>query len=114
MSITDSKTGLPLHNQRASEVINGFEYDTASSELVGHLITGEKGLVVSDFHILYRTPGGRYFTYNQKRDPGVDPLLVGPEINLKPISKLEAEEIYKDLSDTKLTFNEAFNQIVEA
>lgn len=114
MSMVDKKSGLPMLNQRASDIIDGFKYNTEESELVGHKITDDKGLTVNAFFMLYRTPAGRYFAYNQKRDPGTDPLLQGPEINLEPISKLEAQEMYKDLSDTKLTFNEAFNQIVDA
>lgn len=114
MSMTDRKSGLPMLNQRASDVIDGFEYNTAESELIGHKITNDKGLTINAFYMLYRTKAGRYYVYNQKKDPGADPFLVGPEINLKPISKLEAETMYKDLPDTKLTFNEAFNQIVDA
>ena len=114
MGIIDSKNNLPLYNQRFSSQIEGFIFDTAESELVGHKITSEKGLVVSSFYMLYRTPGGRYYTYNQKRDPGSDPLLQGPEINLKPISKKEAETMYPELSDPRMSFNEAFNQIVDA
>lgn len=114
MGIIDSKNNLPLYNQRFSSQIEGFLYDTGESELIGHKITGEKGLVVSSFYMLYRTPGGRYFQYNQKRDPESDPLLQGPEINLKPIPKKEAETIYEDLTDKKMSFNEAFLKVVEA
>ena len=114
MSMVDKKSGLPLRNLNTSDQIEGLIYNTAESELIGHKITDDKGLIVNAFYMLYRTKAGRYYVYDQKRDPGADPLLQGPEINLKPISKIEAKTIYEDLSDTKLTFNEAFNQIVNA
>jgi len=112
--MVDKKSGLPMLNGRATEVIDGFEYDTRESELIGHKITNDVGLVVNAFYMLYRTKAGRYFVYNQKIDPGVDPFLIGPEINLKPISKLEAETMYKELSDPQMSFNEAFSQVVNA
>lgn len=112
--IIDSKDNLPLKNQDMTQVIEGFEYNTAESELIGHKLIDDRGLTANAFYILYRTPGGRYLQYDYKSIPGTNPLLVKPEIKLTPKTKAEAEEIYKGLTDPRMSFNEAFRTVIEA
>jgi len=112
--IIDSKNNVPLHNRNMTKIIDGFEYDTASSELIGHKLTDDKDLTANAFYILYRTPGGYFFQYDQKSIPGTNPLIVGPEIKLTPKTQKEAEAIYKELSDPRMSFNEAFRKVIEA
>jgi len=113
--INDSKTGLPMFVRSASDVIGGMRYNTQDYERIGHKITNSEGLTANEFYIIYRTPGGRYVKYEQKQDRMIkDQLIQKPEINLIPIKKAEAQELYESLDDKQMTFNETFSRVVNA
>lgn len=112
--IVNSKNNLPLHNQNITKIIDGLIFNTAESELIGHKLTDDKGLTANAFYILYRSPGHRYFVYDHKNIPGTNPLIVKPEISLKPLTKAEAEELYEGLDDKQMTRAETFSQVVDA
>jgi hypothetical protein len=106
---------FPLNNRNASGVFEGYFYNTSESELIGHKVTDDKGLMTNKFYMLYRTSGGRYFVYDQERVEGID-LISSKAFNvtLKPIKKAEAEALFEGLDDKQMTFSEAFKRIVEA
>jgi len=114
MAIPDSKTGLPMFAMTSRDTIEGVKYDTAESELIGHKVLGVGGGSVNKFMLLYRSQGGRYFTYNHEKGEtsSIDPLAAN--VTLKAIKKLEAETLYPELDDPQMSFNEAFRTIVEA
>ena len=114
MSITDKETGLPMFAMASSDVIDNMQYNTEGSERIGHKLINTDGLKANEFMILYRTPGGRYFTYNHSKGEtsSINPL--GANVTLRPVKKLEAETLFPELSDHQMTFNEAFRRIVEA
>ena len=114
MSIRDTETGLPMFAMTSSDVIEGMQYDTGKSERVGHKLQNSDGLKANKFMILYRTPGGRYFTYNHIKGETTSVNPLAANVTLKPIKKLEAETLYPELSDPQLSFNEAFKRIIEA
>lgn len=112
--LIDKKSGLPLHNQRVSDTIDNFEYDTEESDMIGHKLINDQGFTANEFEILYRTPGGRYFTYRHKNLPGntINPLQA--DISLNPIAKKEAMAFYDQLSDQHMTKAEAFERVFDA
>ena len=114
MSIRDTETGLPMFAMTSSDVIEGMQYDTGKSERVGHKLINGDGLTANKFLILYRTPGGRYFTYNHEKGETTSINPLAANVTLKPIKKLEAETLYPELSDPQMSFNEAFKKIVDA
>jgi len=114
MSIRDSATGLPMFAMATSDVIDNMQYDTEGSERIGHKLINTDGLKANQFLILYRTPGGRFFTYNHSKGETSEINPLAANVTLKPIKKLEAETLYPELDDPQMSFNEAFRTIVEA
>jgi len=89
-------------------LINGKIYDTEKSDVVAtnDYSDGTNRYNCGRTSTLYRTKKGRFFTHYQT-------CWQGDQNSIEPVSSQEAQEIYANMYDQKMTIEEAFGSDFE-
>lgn len=90
-----------------SRVVNGLRYSTRTALLIAHdaYWDGHNFERGGRNTFLYRTPHGRYFTVNLTQWQGETDTLI-------PVSVKEAQEMYEELHEQVVPFEEAFPDVI--
>jgi len=92
-----------MHPQKMVEVIEGLRYDTTKATL----IAGDDYWDGHNFErrgrnqFLYRTPKGNYFVLHRSQ-------WEGEGDRIEPVTESAAQEMWEQLSERRVTFEEAF------